>query len=75
MLLWITYLFEKFPDIRRIGLTTWSKNERMIRLAKKLGLIEEGRIRQVCYYEGHYYDSVKLGVLREEWKNANHAKM
>lgn len=47
----------------------------MIRLAKKLGLIEEGRIRQVCYYEGHYYDSVKLGVLREEWKNANHAKM
>lgn len=67
--LWITYLFEKFPDLCRIGLTTWSKNERMVRLAKKLGLLEEGRIRKVRYYEGEYYDSVKLGVLREEWTN------
>ncbi len=62
-------MFKRFPDIQRVGLTTWSKNERMIKVAKKLGLQEEGRIRKVRYYQNEYYDSVKLGVLREEWVN------
>lgn len=65
--LWITYLFERY-DVARIGLTTWSGNPRMMKCAEALGLQEEGRIRRVRYFEGKYYDSLRYGVLREEWQ-------
>lgn len=63
---WITHLFHTL-DIERVGLTTWSGNPRMVRCAKSAGLQIEGVLRKVRYYEGMYYDSVKLGVLRQEW--------
>jgi RimJ/RimL family protein N-acetyltransferase len=64
--LWIDYLFANL-DIARVGLTTWSGNERMIKCAEKLGMIMEGRMRKCRYYNGNYYDSIRMGVLREEW--------
>ena len=41
----------------------------MIRLAEKLVLICEARIRKVRYFNGVYYDSIKYGILREEFFN------
>ena len=41
----------------------------MIKLAEKLGLVCEARIRKVRYFNGVYYDSVKYGILREEFFN------
>ncbi|WP_047981820.1 GNAT family N-acetyltransferase [Ornithinibacillus contaminans] len=64
--LWIDYLFNSL-SIHRIGLTTWSGNERMIKVSEKLGMIIEGRIRKSRTYQGTYYDSIKMGMLREEW--------
>lgn len=64
--LWINHLFNTLPLVRA-GLTTWSGNERMIRVAEKLGMQMEARIRKVRYYEGRYYDSIRMGILREEW--------
>ena len=43
----------------------------MMRLADKLGLMCEARIRRVRYFNGVYYDSVKYGILREEYFNNN----
>jgi RimJ/RimL family protein N-acetyltransferase len=65
---WMDYLFYTFP-IPRIGLTTWSGHDRMIKIVKELGMMEEGRIRKSRLYRGKYYDSVKLGILREEWEH------
>jgi RimJ/RimL family protein N-acetyltransferase len=65
--LWITQLFESF-EVERIGLTTWSGNVRMMRCAEKLGMKLEGRMRRCRYYQGYYYDSIRYGVLREEWQ-------
>lgn len=65
--LWIDYLFDQMPLIR-IGLSTWSGNERMIHCAEKLGMTLEGRIRQSRLVDGHFYDSIKMGMLREEWE-------
>ncbi|MEG0473812.1 MAG: GNAT family N-acetyltransferase, partial [Solibacillus sp.] len=28
-------------------------------------------IRKVRYYEGNYYDSIRMGILREEWEDKN----
>lgn len=64
---WVTQTFNDFPEIQRVGLTTWSGNPRMMRAAEKSGMIQEACIRKVRYFEGVYYDSVKYGVLRDEW--------
>jgi len=61
-------LYKKFPEIQHIGLTTWSGNPRMIKLAEKLNLVCEARIPKVRYYKGIYYDSIKYGILRENFK-------
>ncbi len=65
--LWTDFIFRKM-DVRRVGISTWSGNIRMIKLAKKIGMMEEGRIRMARIVNGQYYDSVKMGVLREEWE-------
>lgn len=67
--LWIDYLFQHL-EIARVGLTTWSGNPRMIRAAEKLGMKMEGRLRKCRYYQGVYYDSIRMGILREEWEEA-----
>lgn len=64
--LWLTYLFDHYP-LPHIGFTTWSGNLRMMKLGEKLGMEKEAQIRQVRYWQGQYYDSVKYGVLRSEW--------
>lgn len=65
---WISYLFQNMPLVR-VGYTTWSGNHRMIRVGEKLGMQLEARIRKVRYYNGQYYDSIRMGVLREEWES------
>jgi len=66
--LWINHLFSKYPLVR-VGFTTWSGNERMIRLGEKLGMTMEARLRKCRYYNGQYYDSIRMGLLREEWQS------
>jgi RimJ/RimL family protein N-acetyltransferase len=65
--LWITHLF-KTLEIERVGLTTWSGNPAMMACAEKLGLMKEAQLRKVRYYQGKYFDSIKYGILRDEWK-------
>lgn len=65
--LWIDHLFLSLPLVR-VGFTTWSGNERMIKSGYKLGMQLEARIRKVRLYEGNYYDSIRMGLLREEWE-------
>ncbi|WP_125710392.1 GNAT family N-acetyltransferase [Lacticaseibacillus porcinae] len=65
---WVTHLFATY-DLPHIGFTTWSGNPRMMHLGESVGMQLEGRIRQVRYWQGQYYDSMKYGVLREEWTN------
>lgn len=70
LLLWMTHLFNNHK-IERVGLTTWSGNPRMMACAQALGMTLEARLRKVRYYNGQYYDSVKFGVLRNEWFGKN----
>ncbi len=65
--MWTTEIFKKRPKLVRLGLSTWSGNDRMIGLAKKLGFKEEARFRKARIVDDRYYDSVSYGILREEW--------
>ena len=42
-------------------------NEASIRMHKKLGFIEEGRIRRNSFFNGTYHDDVLFGMTREEF--------
>jgi putative hydrolase of HD superfamily len=66
--LWIDYLFAQGPDFTRVDLRTWSGNERMVRLAEKLGFRKEACFRKARVVDGKHYDGLAYGVLREEWQ-------
>ncbi len=64
---WIDFIFES-ADIHRLGMSTWSGNTRMIKVAEKVGMKEEARIRKARIVNGEYFDAIKMGILREEWE-------
>lgn len=41
----------------------------MMRLGEKLGMKLEGRLRKCRLVNGKYYDSIRMGILREEWEH------
>ena len=45
-----------------------SGNHGMMRLAEKLGFLQEARFRKARIVRGEYYDGLGYGVLREEWR-------
>ncbi len=44
------------------------------KMHKKLGCIQEGRLRQMSYHEGRYYDHIKAGLTKDEFL-ANEKKL
>lgn len=64
---WTLYLFEQLPQIVRLDLYTWSGNIAMQKCALHVGYKEEARFRNARIVNGVYYDSIGLGILREEW--------
>ncbi|WP_323702923.1 GNAT family protein [Mammaliicoccus sp. Dog046] len=64
---WIDHLFTN-TDTNRIGISTWSGNIRMIKVANKIGMVEEARIRQGRIVRGQSYDAIQMGILKEEWQ-------
>lgn len=66
---WVDRIFESNQKLVRLGLTTWSGNNRMIKLAQKLTFRCEAVYRKARIVNGEYYDSISYGVLREEWEH------
>ena len=58
-----------FHELRfqKYNVKVFSDNPKMLRHMKKLGCVEEGRIRRNIYTNGKYYDEVLLGMTREEF--------
>ena len=68
--IWTDHLFAT-TDVVRLDYSTWSGNERMLRVGRRLGFTEEARFRDAREVRGVRYDSVVLGVLRTEWVAAS----
>lgn len=68
MKMWIDEKFQENPKLVRLGLSTWSGNMRMIRLAEKLWFQKEAVYRKARIINDEYFDSISYGVLREEWE-------
>lgn len=64
--LWTSYLFGH-RGWRRLDYSTWSGNLAMLGVGRRLGFTEEARFRRARVVRGEIYDSVVMGVLRDEW--------
>lgn len=63
----IHYLFQTM-NLNRVQLDTWSGNVRAIRSYEKCGFVVEGRMRNDAYIDGQYYDTIVMGLLKEEFQ-------
>lgn len=62
----IDYAFTR-RNLRRVHLIVVESNERAIASYRKLGFVEEGRLREHAWVRGRYEDEVRMGLLRSEW--------
>jgi RimJ/RimL family protein N-acetyltransferase len=63
----IQYAFDTL-NLNRVWLHVYEFNERGIRAYEKVGFRREGVLRQDCYREGRYWNTIVMGILREEWE-------
>jgi RimJ/RimL family protein N-acetyltransferase len=63
----VGYVFRAY-GCHRVGLTTWSFNERMIRVAGKVGFVEEGREKKAQFWNGEWLDRCDFGILKQAWE-------
>jgi diamine N-acetyltransferase len=55
-------------NLNRVSLDVYEFNQRAVRCYEKAGFQLEGRQRQSYFSEGRYWDTIVMGVLREEWR-------
>lgn len=54
-------------NLHRIFLRVNAENRRAIAAYRKVGFVEEGRLRQAEYRRGRYHDMLIMSILRPEW--------
>ncbi len=55
-------------NLRRIQLQVLEYNLLAFKLYKKIGFIEEGRLRKAIFKNGRYVDEIMMGLLRGDYK-------
>lgn len=55
-------------NLHRVNLFTFALNPRAIRSYRKVGFVEEGRVRGAMNRYGERGDHVFMGILRDEWE-------
>jgi RimJ/RimL family protein N-acetyltransferase len=55
-------------NMRKVGLEVLADDERAIGAYRKVGFVEEGRLRAHSWFEGAFHDALVMGILREEWQ-------
>ena len=54
-------------NLHRIHLTTLASNAGALACYRRVGFVEEGRLRESAWVRGAYIDEVRMGLLRSEW--------
>jgi RimJ/RimL family protein N-acetyltransferase len=60
-------------NLNRVWLRVYEYNPRGQRTYEKVGFLKEGVLRQDNFREGRYWDTIIMGLLREDW-NRHHGK-
>ena len=62
----VRYAFEEL-HLNRVQLHVYEYNLRGLRVYEKVGFRREGVLRQEHVYDGRFWDTVVMALLREEW--------
>ncbi len=54
--------------VNRIDAQIHPDNARSIRLALKLGFVEEGRLREIAWWGGQHHDMLQFSLLHGDWQ-------
>jgi RimJ/RimL family protein N-acetyltransferase len=65
--LMVQYAFDTL-NLNRVWLHVYEYNQRGLRAYEKVGFKREGVLRQECYREGRYWDTIVMAILRDEWE-------
>jgi RimJ/RimL family protein N-acetyltransferase len=55
-------------NLNRVWLHVFEYNQRGIHTYEKLGFKREGVLRQEHFHEGRYWDTIAMGLLRQEYE-------
>ncbi len=66
--LMITYAFEEL-NLHKVHTSIYSPNERSLKAAVKLGLVQEAILREEIYIDGVHVDNHKFAVFKKDWLN------
>ncbi|HEX3327282.1 MAG TPA: GNAT family protein [Actinomycetota bacterium] len=55
-------------NAHKVWLEVADDNERAIRSYRSCGFIQEGRVRETAWRDGHHVDELVMGILRREWE-------
>lgn len=64
----VHYAFSEL-HLNRVQLHVYEYNLRAMRVYEKVGFLREGVLRQEHVYDGRFWDTVVMAILREEWEN------
>jgi RimJ/RimL family protein N-acetyltransferase len=62
----VRHAFETL-NLNRVWLHVHEYNRRGLRVYEKVGFRPEGRLRQDTFRDGRYWDTIVMGLLRDEW--------
>jgi len=65
----LRHAFENL-NLNRVSLVVFESNPRAIHVYKKVGFIEEGRMREFHFSGGKYCDTLIMSMLRREWESS-----
>jgi RimJ/RimL family protein N-acetyltransferase len=54
-------------NLNRVWLEVYEYNPRAARVYEKAGFRVEGRLRQDTFRDSRYWDTLVMGILRDEW--------
>lgn len=63
----LKFAFEQLR-LHRVAARVIANNHNSVRLLEKLGMRQEGRLREQEYFKSRYWDVVLYAMLEEEWR-------
>jgi len=66
LIVFIDYLFAYFP-FRKLYSEVYSYNHHSFAMMQSAGAVEEGRLREHRYFDGHYADLYRFALYRRDW--------
>lgn len=63
----LAFAFETLR-VHRVAAWCVAENTGSVRVLEKLGMVQEGHMRETAFYKGRWWDSLVYAILEEDWR-------